>query len=164
MTLPLLTHIPIHSGGGKGGGRERRGGKDEGKEKVELGPPPEVGIIYRECEIKGVHNFGVFVEVLPGYEGLVHISELDVKRITSPEAAGFVIGQKLDVKFLGKNDKGQNRLSRRAVMLRDSPSPAAGRSTGTESMTTSPPAPNPISMAAEAAFASPPPSPPSSAA
>ena len=39
--------------------------------KAPLGPPPELGIIYRDVEIKSVHNFGVFVEVLPGYEGLV---------------------------------------------------------------------------------------------
>ena len=41
--------------------------------KAPLGPPPELGIIYRDVEIKSVHNFGVFVEVLPGYEGLVRI-------------------------------------------------------------------------------------------
>ena len=145
--------------GGGGGGRGRRGEKREGEagaEAVPLGPPPEVGIIYRECEIKGVHNFGVFVEVLPGHEGLVHVSELDVKRIPSPEQGGFALGQKIDVKFLGKNDKGQNRFSRRAVMLRDSPNPAAGRSTGVESVAV---APNPISMAAEAAYAAPSPAP-----
>lgn len=49
---------------------------------VPVGPPPEVGIIYRDCPIVGVHNFGVFVQVLPGHEGLVHISELDTKRVS----------------------------------------------------------------------------------
>ena len=38
-------------------------------------------LIIRECEIKNIHGFGVFVEVLPGYEGLVHISELETKRV-----------------------------------------------------------------------------------
>ena len=38
-------------------------------------------LIYRDCVIKGVHNFGVFVEMLPGYEGLVHVSELDNKKV-----------------------------------------------------------------------------------
>jgi polyribonucleotide nucleotidyltransferase len=38
-------------------------------------------ILYRNCTIKGVHTFGVFAEVLPGYEGLVHISELDTKKV-----------------------------------------------------------------------------------
>ena len=36
------------------------------------------------------------------------------------EKAGFEVGQKLDVKYLGKNEKGQMRLSRRAVLMRDS--------------------------------------------
>lgn len=45
------------------------------------------------------------MEMLPGYEGLVHVSELDNKKIASPEAAGFVSGQMIDVKYLGKNDK-----------------------------------------------------------
>ncbi len=108
---------------GRGKGRENNGEKDV---KVELGPPPEEGIVYKDCEVKGVHNFGVFVEVLPGYEGLIHISELDVKKVQSPEAAGFVKGQKVDVKYLGKNEKGQMRLSRRAVLLRDTPLTATG--------------------------------------
>lgn len=37
----------------------------------------------RECEIKGIHAFGVFVEILPGYEGLVHVSELDLKKVNT---------------------------------------------------------------------------------
>lgn len=101
--------------------RDRADKGDKDKEPKEpLGPPPEEGIIYRDCEIKGIHNFGVFVQVLPGYEGLVHISELDVKKVASPEKE-FVPGQKIDVKYLGKNEKGQMRLSRRAVMKRDTP-------------------------------------------
>jgi len=69
--------------GSRGGGGGGFGG-EEGKEKkvVELGPPPEAGVIYRDCEIKSVQTFGVFVEVLPGYEGLVHVSELDSKRVS----------------------------------------------------------------------------------
>eukprot|EP00596_Hydrurales_sp_CCMP1899_P003549 CAMPEP_0119046454 /NCGR_PEP_ID=MMETSP1177-20130426/46662_1 /TAXON_ID=2985 /ORGANISM="Ochromonas sp, Strain CCMP1899" /LENGTH=812 /DNA_ID=CAMNT_0007019621 /DNA_START=307 /DNA_END=2745 /DNA_ORIENTATION=+ len=141
----------------KGGGRGDRPDRAP-KEKVELGPPPEVGIIYRDCEIKGVHNFGVFTEILPGYEGLVHVSELDTKKIPSPEAAGFVSGQKIDVKYLGKNDKGQMRLSRRACLLRDNTPAAAVRPvTGVD--TGAAIAPNPISAAAEAAFSAPPPAP-----
>jgi hypothetical protein len=66
---------------------------------------PHTTSSHRECEIKGVHGFGVFVEVLPGHEGLVHVSELDTKRVNNPEAAGYAAGQKIDVKCLGKNDK-----------------------------------------------------------
>lgn len=109
-------------GGGRGGAGGR--GKGDKAEKKELGPPPEAGIVYRDCEIKGVHTFGVFVEVLPGYEGLVHISELASNRISQAEMEStFKSGEKMDVKFLGKNDKGQMRLSRRAVVMRDAPTP-----------------------------------------
>ena len=111
---------PENKEGGRGKGR---GGGDD-KSKEPLGPPPEAGIVYRDCEIKGVHNFGVFVEVLPGYEGLVHISELDKNRVSQADMeAKFKPGEKMDVKFLGKNDKGQMRLSRRAVLMRDAPTP-----------------------------------------
>lgn len=63
------------SGGGKGGR-----GKTE-KPPVEVGPPPEAGIVYRDCPVTGVQKFGVFVEVLPGHEGLIHLSELEVTRV-----------------------------------------------------------------------------------
>ena len=60
--------------------------------------------------------FGCFVEVLPGKEGLVHVSELDVARIADV-AACFKEGDVMDVKLVEINDKGQLRLSRKAVML-----------------------------------------------
>ena len=94
--------------------------KERSEKKEPEGPPPEIGVIYRDCEVKGVHAFGVFVEILPGYEGLIHISELDIKKVASPDKIGIAAGQKLDVKYLGKNEKGQMRLSRRAVLMRDS--------------------------------------------
>eukprot|EP00597_Dinobryon_sp_UTEXLB2267_P006313 CAMPEP_0170079124 /NCGR_PEP_ID=MMETSP0019_2-20121128/15589_1 /TAXON_ID=98059 /ORGANISM="Dinobryon sp., Strain UTEXLB2267" /LENGTH=821 /DNA_ID=CAMNT_0010292435 /DNA_START=140 /DNA_END=2602 /DNA_ORIENTATION=+ len=112
--LKIVEESQAPSGGKRGG--------DKAAKEEPTGPPPEVGIIYRDCEVKGIHNFGVFVEVLPGYEGLIHISELDIKKVLNVESAGFVIGQKMDVKYLGKNEKGQMRLSRRAVLMRDSSS------------------------------------------
>lgn len=68
-------------GGPRGGGKKTA---NEGGEEVEVvkGPPPEDGLIYRERPITGVHNFGVFVEVVDGYEGLIHVSELDTKKVT----------------------------------------------------------------------------------
>ena len=130
---------------GRGGGR---GARDE-KEKVELGPPPEEGIVYRDCPVTGVQKFGIFCEILPGYEGLVHLSELDTKKVADPTQAGFAIGQKMDVKYLGKNEKGQMRLSRRAVLMRDAPTTGVISSTAVSS------------AIAEAAFATPaPPQPP----
>lgn len=113
-------------------GREGKERRPE-KEKVELGPPPEEGIVYRECEVTGVQKFGIFVEILPGYEGLVHLSELDTKKVADPTQAGFAVGQKMDVKYLGKNDKGQMRLSRRAVLMRDAPTTGVISSTAVSS-------------------------------
>ena len=105
---------------GAGGSRRDKSGGTASKDVAPKGPPPEEGLIYRECSITGVQKFGVFVEMLPGYEGLVHVSELDTTKVTDPAEAGYAVGQKLSVKYLGKNDKGQMRLSRRAVLLRDS--------------------------------------------
>jgi ribosomal protein S1 len=54
----------------------------------------QVGKTYRECTVRGIHNFGCFVEIGVGLEGLVHVSELDLQRIRSVE--GFVnVGDKI---------------------------------------------------------------------
>ena len=118
----------VEEGGGKDGGKDGRGRRSSSSEQapVEKGPPPEEGMVYRNCSITGVQKFGVFVEMLPGWEGLVHLSELDTKKVADPVAAGFEVGQALDVKYLGKNEKGQMRLSRRAVLMRDAPVSATG--------------------------------------
>ena len=99
---------------------EQRGGTGLPRRVVDKGPPPEVGMIYRQCPITGVQPFGVFVEITPGHEGLVHISELGLRRIASMEEEGYAVGQLMDVKYVGVNDRGQRRLSRRAVLLADS--------------------------------------------
>ena len=104
----------------KSGGKTEKGKKD----REPTGPPPEIGEIYRECEIISVHPFGCFVELPGGYEGLVHVSELDARKVAKPEDS-FSPGQKVDVKYLGNNEKGQMRLSRRAVLMRDAPAVAS---------------------------------------
>jgi len=89
-------------GGGGGGGRGV--------------PDPEVGKIYEDCSIVGVHPFGCFVELFPGKEGLVHVSELDVRRIDNVEAE-FKVGEKMPVKVLALKDRaGKLRLSRKAAL------------------------------------------------
>lgn len=109
------------AGGGGGGGGSR--GKREPRPKYQ-GPDAEVGKVYKG-KITGIHSWGVFVEILPGaedgsypgLEGLCHVSELHVERVRNCE--GFVSSLKteeLEVKYLGINDKGQLRLSRRAVL------------------------------------------------
>ncbi|HBO99476.1 MAG TPA: polyribonucleotide nucleotidyltransferase, partial [Verrucomicrobia bacterium] len=74
----------------------------------------EPGKIY-EGTVKGVKDFGAFVEILPGLEGLCHISELSDKRVPSVESV-CKVGDKMRVKCLDVDDRGRIKLSRRAAM------------------------------------------------
>uniref|UniRef100_A0A7N0UWQ6 polyribonucleotide nucleotidyltransferase n=1 Tax=Kalanchoe fedtschenkoi TaxID=63787 RepID=A0A7N0UWQ6_KALFE len=76
---------------------------------------PSVGDVYRNCEIKTLTPYGAFVEIAPGREGLCHISELSWDWLAKPEDA-FKVGDRIDVKLIEINDKGQLRLSRRALL------------------------------------------------
>lgn len=76
---------------------------------------PTVGDIYRNCEIKTIAPYGVFVEIAPGREGLCHISELSSNWLAKAEDA-FKVGDHVDVKLIEVNEKGQLRLSRRALL------------------------------------------------
>jgi polyribonucleotide nucleotidyltransferase len=77
---------------------------------------PEVGRIYKNCRVVSVLDFGAFVEILPGKEGLVHISELSKDRV---EKVTDVVkeGDKIDVKLLAIDDKGRLNLSLKAASL-----------------------------------------------
>lgn len=79
----------------------------------------EVGKIYRHCKIVNVQNFGVFIEVGPGQEGLVHLSELGLRLNNIDPHLEYFVGQTIDVKYLGITDKGSKRFSRRAALLED---------------------------------------------
>ncbi len=75
---------------------------------------PEIGKTYK-ATVKKIMDFGAFVEILPGKEGLVHVSQLDTKRIE--KVADFVkVGDVFDVKLLEIDDKGRLNLSRKAAM------------------------------------------------
>ena len=74
----------------------------------------EVGVIYRGT-VKSVKDFGVFVEALPGKEGLVHISELADFRVNKTEDVAK-LGDEIWVKCIGIDDKGRVKLSRKAAM------------------------------------------------
>ncbi|XP_059462683.1 polyribonucleotide nucleotidyltransferase 1, chloroplastic [Corylus avellana] len=76
---------------------------------------PTVGDVYRNCEIKSIAPYGAFVEIAPGREGLCHISELSSNWLAKTEDA-FKVGDHVDVKLIEVNDKGQLRLSRRALL------------------------------------------------
>ena len=75
---------------------------------------PEVGKIY-EGVVKSTTAFGAFVEILPGVEGLLHISELQHGRTERTEDV-VKKGDKVRVKLLEVDERGRMRLSRKALM------------------------------------------------
>ncbi len=75
----------------------------------------EIGQIYTGKIVSTV-AFGYFVELFPGKEGLCHISELSNKRLATIHDAPFKDGDKLEVKVIDVNDRGQIKLSHRAVL------------------------------------------------
>lgn len=74
---------------------------------------PEVGRVYNGT-VKRTLDFGAFIEILPGKEGLCHISELDYRRVNKVEDV-LSEGDKLDVKVISIDDQGKIRLSRKAT-------------------------------------------------
>jgi polyribonucleotide nucleotidyltransferase len=76
---------------------------------------PEVGSVY-EATVKGIKEFGAFVEFLPGKQGLLHISEISWKRLVSMEGV-LKEGDKLKVKLIGVDERtGKFKLSRKVLM------------------------------------------------
>ena len=76
---------------------------------------PEVGETYHG-KVVSILEFGAFVEILPGKEGLLHISELDYKKVDKVEDV-LQVGDEVDVKLLEFDQKtGKMRLSRRALL------------------------------------------------
>jgi polyribonucleotide nucleotidyltransferase len=80
---------------------------------------PEMGKVYT-ATVRKVTDFGAFVEFLPGKEGLVHVSQLDVKRVANPSDV-VKVGDVFDVKIVDKDDQGRWKLSRKAVLAPDQP-------------------------------------------
>ncbi len=76
---------------------------------------PEVGEIYTG-KVKSVVSFGAFIEILPGKEALLHVSEMDWNRVESPEQFTKE-GDMMEVKLIGVDEKtGKLKLSRRALL------------------------------------------------
>lgn len=95
------------------------GGKGhlEAKALIEaMTQPPEVGRLYKESKIVSIKDFGIFVEIAPGVEGLCHISELSdgyVKQVDDVCKMGDII----PVKLISIDEQGRLKLSRRAAMV-----------------------------------------------
>jgi polyribonucleotide nucleotidyltransferase len=79
---------------------------------------PEVGEVY-DATVRSVMPYGAFCEFLPGKDGLLHISEIDWKRLEKVEDAGIKEGNKVSVKLIDIDPKtGKFKLSRKALLPR----------------------------------------------
>jgi polyribonucleotide nucleotidyltransferase len=77
---------------------------------------PEVGEVY-EGTVRSIMPYGCFVEIMPGKDGLLHISEIDWKRLETVEEAGIKEGDKIQVKLMEIDPKtGKYKLSHRALL------------------------------------------------
>ena len=77
----------------------------------------EVGQVYTG-KVKRIEKFGAFVEVLPGKDGLVHISELEHRRVAQVEDV-LKIGDVVEVKVIEIDTQGRINLSRKVPLPKD---------------------------------------------
>lgn len=75
---------------------------------------PEVGLIYHDKPVVSVMDFGAFVQILPGKDGLVHVSELSEERVEKPSDV-VKEGDKVTVKLVAIDDRGRLQLSMKAA-------------------------------------------------
>lgn len=75
---------------------------------------PEVGKIYEDCRVVSVLDFGAFVEIMPGKEGLVHVSEMKEERVEKPSDV-VKEGDRVTVKLVSIDDRGRLQLSMKAA-------------------------------------------------
>ena len=75
---------------------------------------PEVGAIYKNSRVVSVLDFGAFVEILPGKEGLVHVSEMSEERVNKPSDV-VSEGDRVNVKLVAIDDRGRLQLSMKAA-------------------------------------------------
>jgi polyribonucleotide nucleotidyltransferase len=77
---------------------------------------PEVGEVY-QGKVRSIVSFGAFVEILPGKDALLHISEIDYKRFDTMDETGLKEGDVIEVKLIGTDAKtGKYKLSRRVLL------------------------------------------------
>ena len=93
---------------------DRRSGVKARRMIEEMMMEAEVGKTYTG-KVKSITSFGAFVEFLPGKDGLVHVSELDFKRVEKVEDV-VALGDTLTVKCIGIDGQGKVRLSRKATL------------------------------------------------
>ncbi|HVP06789.1 MAG TPA: polyribonucleotide nucleotidyltransferase, partial [Candidatus Acidoferrum sp.] len=77
----------------------------------------EIGKVYNGT-VRRIAEFGAFVEIIPGTDGLVHISELDVNRVRRVEDI-CKVGDRMEVKVINIDGDGKIRLSRKALLTKE---------------------------------------------
>lgn len=75
---------------------------------------PEVGRIYKDVPVVSVMDFGAFVQIMPGKDGLVHVSEMKEERVNKPSDV-VKEGDKVTVKLVSIDDRGRLQLSMKAA-------------------------------------------------
>jgi polyribonucleotide nucleotidyltransferase len=97
-------------------------GAEAARAKVEaLTEEVRIGKIY-DGRVTSVKDFGAFIEILPGRDGLCHISELDDKYVDKVESV-CKVGDRLQVKVIAIDDQDRVKLSRKAVLREQNPRP-----------------------------------------
>jgi polyribonucleotide nucleotidyltransferase len=100
-------------------------GAEAAKAKVEaLTEEVKVGKVY-EGRVTSIKDFGAFIEILPGRDGLCHISELDDKYVDKVESV-CKVGDKLQVKVIAIDDQDRVKLSRKALLREQNPAGPGG--------------------------------------
>lgn len=77
--------------------------------------PPQVGRVYRSAKVVSVKEFGAFVEISPGIEGLCHVSELSKEYVKNVDSV-CKIGDIIPVKLISIDEQGRFKLSRKAAL------------------------------------------------
>ncbi len=93
---------------------DQEGGRKALEMIEEITAEPEIGKVYSGT-VRSIVAFGAFVEIMPGTDGLLHISEIDRKRVNKVEDV-LKIGQKVDVKVINIDREGKIRLSRKVLL------------------------------------------------
>ncbi|MCD6307852.1 MAG: polyribonucleotide nucleotidyltransferase [Candidatus Latescibacteria bacterium] len=97
---------------------EGEGGELARKKIEALVVDPEIGSVY-EGPVRRITSFGAFVEILPGKDGMVHISEMENRRIKRIEDV-VKVGDIVKVKVINIDNQGKVKLSRKAVLNEES--------------------------------------------
>jgi polyribonucleotide nucleotidyltransferase len=92
-----------------------KGSTDRAREMIErITEVPEVGKVYK-ATVRKIMDFGAFCEFLPGKEGLVHISQIDTRRINKVTDV-LKVGDVIEIRLIKIDEEGRYNLSRKVLL------------------------------------------------